>query len=145
MPRPMKGRRVCCLPRNNRFGPLGQGRGRAEGEIMTVDEYEAIRLIDYMNFTQEECAQQMKVARTTVQGIYDQARKKLARCLVDGKPLTITGGAYLLYGGKEEGGNLSRGACSRHRRGQRAFSGTGTCLQEETPASDADQEKDRNF
>ena len=140
MPRPMKGRRVCCLPQNNRFGPLGQGRGRAEGEIMTVDEYETIRLIDYMNFTQEECAQQMKVARTTVQGIYDQARKKLARCLVDGKPLTITGGAFLLYGGKEESGTLSRGACSRHRHGHRASCETETCLKEEETSSNTDQD-----
>ena len=41
---------------------------------MTVDEYEAIRLIDLLGFTQEECAKQMSVARTTVQGIYAEAR-----------------------------------------------------------------------
>ncbi|MDD3109869.1 MAG: DUF134 domain-containing protein, partial [Eubacteriales bacterium] len=67
MSRPMKGRNVCNLPRNDRFGPLGR-RNEQNGEIiMTVDEYETIRLIDEVGLTQEECARQMNVARTTVQ------------------------------------------------------------------------------
>ena len=110
----MKGRMVCCLPQDNRFGPLGRQSGRRQGLTMTVDEYETIRLIDYMNFTQEECARQMQVARTTVQGIYDQARKKLAQALVEGRPLTITGGVYELYGENLQNGHR-RGACRHHR------------------------------
>jgi len=118
MPRPIKGRNVCCLPRSTRFGPLGQRGVMRSGVTMTVDEFETIRLIDYMNFTQEECALQMNVARTTVQGIYDQARKKLARALVDCVPLTISGGEYKLYGGSWDSEACRRGACSRHRHGQ---------------------------
>ncbi len=112
----MKGRSVCCLPRHARFGPLGRGTGNFEEIKMTVDEYETIRLIDHEGFTQEECAQQMNVARTTVQGIYDRARRKLALLLVEGLPLSIEGGAYTLYG--ESGGGCGRGACGRHRRGR---------------------------
>ena len=67
MPRPRKCRRVCCLPNNGAFGPIGEQQP-AETVVMTVDEYETIRLIDQLGFTQEECAEQMKVARTTVQG-----------------------------------------------------------------------------
>lgn len=115
MPRPIKGRNVCDLPRNASFGPLGQ-HSRQNGEIiMTVDEYESIRLIDEVGLTQEECAQQMSVARTTVQSIYARARKKLAHSLVNGVALTIRGGEYKLCGDRKE-------ICDRyfcHRRGQR--------------------------
>ena len=62
--------------------------------MMSIDEYESIRLIDYEGLTQEECAKSMDVARTTVTSIYDSARKKLAKLLVEGKTLCISGGAY---------------------------------------------------
>ncbi len=95
MPRPVKSRRVCCLPRVTSFGPL-----KAEGETrlvqLTVDEYETIRLIDYVGMTQEMCAETMQVARTTVQAIYESARRKLACALVEGTLMRIEGGAYQL-------------------------------------------------
>ncbi|MGE5580596.1 MAG: DUF134 domain-containing protein [Bacillota bacterium] len=116
MPRPRKWRKVCRLPGNARFGPLG-GMSDSSGIVtMTVDEYEAIRLIDMEGFTQEESAQQMNVARSTVQGIYDNARKKLADSLVHGKVLLIEGGEYILCDGLEE--TCRCGGCHRHRHGQ---------------------------
>lgn len=112
MPRPIKGRKVCCLPQSERFGPLGRKGALPEEIVMTVDEYETIRLIDYLDFTQEECAKQMNVARTTVQGIYSLARKKLSHALVDGRPLVISGGEYKLCGGLDA--SCGRGCCRRH-------------------------------
>jgi len=82
---------------------------------MTVDEYETIRLIDLEGFNQEECAAQMNVARTTVQGIYINARKKLAESLINGKVLFIEGGEYRLCEGT--GSNCYSGGCRRHRHG----------------------------
>ncbi len=89
MPRPMKWKKVCCLPESSKFGPLDLKVDDENNVRMTVDEYEAIRLIDLEGFTQEECAKQMDVARTTVQGIYAEARKKIAESLVNGKVLLI--------------------------------------------------------
>ncbi len=91
MARPRKCRRVCGMPRNNRFAPVGEPAVE-ERVIMAVDEYETIRLIDLGGYTQEECAEQMGIARTTVQGIYNEARRKLADTLVNGKMLYIEGG-----------------------------------------------------
>lgn len=115
MPRPIKWRRVCCLPDNSRFGPLGTNEGDNDLVNMTVDEYETIRLIDLENFTQEECARQMNIARTTVQGIYSDARRKLAESLVNGAVLYIEGGEYRLCDGN---GKACGAGCRRHRHGR---------------------------
>jgi hypothetical protein len=83
---------------------------------MTVDEYETIRLIDLEGMTQEECARRMHVARTTVQGIYNEARKKVATSLVDSKILLIKGGEYRLCDGA--GPSCGGRGCHRHRCGR---------------------------
>lgn len=114
MARPRKWRKVCSLPERSRFGPLDSPPGGENHVQMTVDEYEALRLIDLEGFTQEDCAEQMHVARTTVQSIYAEARKKLAESLVYGKVLVIQGGEYRLCEGL--GNGCGRG-CHRQRRG----------------------------
>ena len=83
---------------------------------MTVDEYETIRLIDHECFSQEECSGYMRIARTTVQLVYNNARKKIADALVDGRTLRIEGGEYHLCEGKEA--YCGCGGCRRHRCGQ---------------------------
>jgi predicted DNA-binding protein (UPF0251 family) len=115
MARPMKWRRVCCLPENNRFGPLDSPADAENCLKMTIDEYETIRLIDLEALTQEECAGQMNIARSTVQSIYSEARKKLAESLVNGRVLLIEGGEYRLCEGPE---NICGRGCHRHRRGR---------------------------
>ena len=64
----------------------------AEPILLTLDEYEVIRLVDLGCQTHEQCAAQMDISRSTVQEIYESARRKIAACLVHGKPLHITGG-----------------------------------------------------
>lgn len=94
MPRPRKCRRVCLMPSSTNFGPLDTDDSERPIISMGVDEFEAIRLIDLEELTQEEAAERMNVARTTAQAIYTSARKKLAECLVSGKDLRIDGGDY---------------------------------------------------
>lgn len=113
MPRPRKWRRVCCMPERDRFGPLDAQVDHEQFVIMTIDEYETIRLIDLEGFTQEECARQMNIARTTVQGMYNEARRKLAESLVNGKILRIEGGDYQLCDRLENSCGCIR--CRKHR------------------------------
>lgn len=130
MPRPKKCRRVCMLPRASAFVPVGCGQ--YSGEVtMTVDEYESVRLIDYEGLSQEECSNYMSIARTTVQLIYNRARRKLARALVEGLPLKIEGGDYRLCdeSGPCRGGHGGHGGCHRHCQQRRGASAPG---QEET-------------
>jgi len=116
MPRPRKWRKVCCMPASSRFGPLDSTINADNNISMTIDEYETIRLIDLEGFTQEECAVQMNIARTTVQGIYNDARKKLSESLVNGKVLRIEGGDYQLCDGLEI--KCGCGGCYKHRCGR---------------------------
>ena len=118
LPRPRKCRKVCCLPASNQFGPLGTLKTPDNFITMTVEEYETIRLIDLQGFMQEECADQMNIARTTVQRIYIDARKKLAESLVNGKILMIEGGDYKLCEGLEE--SCVCGGCRGRRCGGKA-------------------------
>jgi predicted DNA-binding protein (UPF0251 family) len=111
LPRPQKCRKVCCLPQNSGFTPINGKELTAI--VLTVDEYEAIRLIDKEGFSQEECGSYMRVARTTVQQIYATARKKMADALVDGLPLKIEGGNYRLCDGQEA--YCGCGGCRKHR------------------------------
>lgn len=93
MSRPQKSRRICSMPVNTSFGPLDE-HDASDVITMTVDEFEAIRLIDLLGLNQEECSKRMDIARTTAQAIYNSARKKLARCLVEGADLHVDGGEY---------------------------------------------------
>lgn len=63
-----------------------------EEVVITLDEYEVIRLIDLEKLSQEQCSIQMNVARTTITAIYDSARSKIADALINGKKLLIDGG-----------------------------------------------------
>lgn len=99
MPRPTKCRRVCQFPQTLEFCPAQGAQGK-DPIILTVDEYETIRLIDREDLSQEQCAARMQVSRTTVQQIYANARKKLALALVDSLPIRIQGGDYQLCDGR---------------------------------------------
>ncbi len=110
MPRPCKRRRICTEPLCTRFAPCEKDMNGGEIVTMALDEFECIRLMDLEGLTQEQCAMQMDVARTTVQAIYSSARKKLAECLVSGKELRIGGGNYTLCG-------QQKSCCQKHCMG----------------------------
>ena len=113
MPRPPRCRRICSAPRVERFCPCDVAESAPI--LLTLDEYEVIRLVDLKQQTHEQCAAQMDISRSTVQEIYENARRKLAACLVYGKPLHITGGNVRICRGQEQryGSCHRAGTCDR--------------------------------
>ncbi|MCD8220919.1 MAG: DUF134 domain-containing protein [Clostridiales bacterium] len=94
MARPQKFRCICSFPKNTEFHP--QDCLWTDSVNLTCDEYEVIRLLDYEHQTQEQCARKMDISRPTVTRIYEEARRKIADTLVNGKRLTIGGGDVIV-------------------------------------------------
>ena len=94
MPRKQRCRCIEGYPDHWAFSP--EELSGKEPVVMTLDEFETIRLLDREGLTQEQCAEKMGIARTTVTAIYESARRKVASALVDGKQLLIRGGNYRL-------------------------------------------------
>lgn len=111
MARPQKNRRVCDMPAADRFisvcGPphsdSADSPDPAHSVVLTIDEYEALRLIDHEGLTHSECAAQMNISRTTATEICESARRKVAEAIVSGKGLVIRGGSWeLCSGGRKD-------------------------------------------
>ncbi len=94
MPRKQRCRWIGGYPDHWEFSP--EEITDSEPVVMSLDEFETIRLLDREGLTQEQCAERMGVARTTVTAIYDSARRKIAEALTAGKRLMIRGGNYAL-------------------------------------------------
>ena len=92
MPRKKRNRRIQVPPVIKGMSVFGI-RGRKSNEvILHLEEYEAIRLLDYQNLTQEEAAVHMDISRPTLTRIYEEARNKVATAFVEGRDLIFRGG-----------------------------------------------------
>ncbi len=96
MVRPCSRRRIMRLPRAVCFRPVGVPVKDLEEVILTLDEFEAIRLADAEGFYQEHAARSMNVSRQTFGRIINSARHKVADILSKGKALRLEGGVFFL-------------------------------------------------
>jgi len=92
MPRPKCCRRVAGEPACKVFKPAGVPGSLLEEVILSIDEFEAIRLADLEGLYHEQAAERMSVSRQTFGRIVEEARGKIARVLVEGLALRIEGG-----------------------------------------------------
>jgi predicted DNA-binding protein (UPF0251 family)/DNA-directed RNA polymerase subunit RPC12/RpoP len=67
--------------------------------LITIDEYEALRLADFEGKSQREASTIMQVSQPTFNRILSSARSKVAKGLVQGSVLRIEGGRYVLADG----------------------------------------------
>lgn len=115
MPRPRRYRRVGFEPDVTYFKPAGIRLIELEESTVTVDEFEAIRLKDFLGLEQEEAAKKMNISQPTFHRLVLAARKKIADAIVNGKAIKI------------EGGNFKMVQTAADRRGKdRGFGGPAT-------------------
>ncbi len=107
--------RVRRLPNINYFTP--KGVKKLEELILTVIEFEAIRLKDSEGLDQIEAAKKMNISQSTFNRVISSARKKVADAIVNGKAINIKGGNYIIA--------RVRGTDTRPRRGRRGGFGLG--------------------
>jgi predicted DNA-binding protein (UPF0251 family) len=62
--------------------------------ILTIDEFEALRLADLEALSHEEAAKKVKISRATFGRIIEKARRTVADALVNGKAILIEGSNY---------------------------------------------------
>lgn len=111
MPRPPRQRLVAGQPAATVFKPAGIRVRDLEWTNLTLDEFEAIRLIDGEGMDQETLADKMGVSRPTVTRILASARAKIARTLARGQALLIEGGPVIQNKpGKDAPREAARGA-----------------------------------
>ena len=98
MPRPKKLRSVHRPPLFSVFKPAGIRQGELQPLGLRLDEFEAIRLADYLGLDHAESAEQMDISRSTFSRLVEKARHKIAQFLVEGGNLQIDGGQIHFQG-----------------------------------------------
>lgn len=92
MARPCKCRHICGNPQINYFKPRGLSLSQLEEVVLTIDEFEAIRLADLEGLYQEDAAKNMNISRQTFGNIIESAHRKIGDAIVNAKALKIEGG-----------------------------------------------------
>ena len=93
--RPRIPRFISEIPKVKEFVPKDGGDNN-DTVILTYEELETIRLVDYLGFSQEEGAELMGVSRRVFWNILRSARRKVSDFLINGKVLRIEGEGYRL-------------------------------------------------
>ncbi len=94
--RPRCLRNVSEIPDITYFKPRGIPLSELETVILTVEELEAIRLVDFAGLEHEDAAEKMSVSRKTLWRDLKSARKKVADALINGKAIEIKGGDFVV-------------------------------------------------
>ena len=130
MGRPRRCRRVFFNPRITHFKPAGVFLRDMENVILTRDELEAIRLIDFEKVGQSKAGKKMKISQPTLSRVLKSAREKLADAVINGKAIKIKGGDFEMIQQRGRGLGLGKGNVSggRGRMGGMAAGPGGKCV-----------------
>lgn len=89
MPRPCVRKRIRGNPNSFYFKPSGVKMSKLEEVVLDLPEFEAIRLVDLMEFSQEEAGLRMQISQSTLSRVLRSGRKKISDAIVSGKAIRI--------------------------------------------------------
>ncbi len=89
---------ISAIPPIANFQPFGIPPEHIKTIYITLEELEALRLVDLESMQQEEAAYTMGVSRKSLWNDLKSARKKVAEALVNGWAIRIEGGNYIVRG-----------------------------------------------
>lgn len=92
MRQPYRKRKIHTPPLFHSFKPVGVPRRVLKQIVLTLDEYEALRLGYYVNLDHLEASKFMCISRPTFTRLIEKARSKMTQALVEGCELVIQGG-----------------------------------------------------
>ena len=127
MPRPRRIRRIYFQPDVTYFKPVGIPMIHLKENVLSFDELEAIRLIDYENIEQSKVAKKMNISQPTLSRILKSARRKIADALINAQAIKIQGGDFEMAQPRARGLGLGRGRIigGRGRMGGSVAAGPG--------------------
>lgn len=99
MPRKKLHRLVTREPPVSVFKPAGIPAMDLDEILITIDEFEALRLADLEGLSQRDASIEMHISQPTFNRVLSSARHKVAIALVQGYVLRIEGGRYVLTDG----------------------------------------------
>lgn len=109
MGKPKKEKKVESEPIAVYFKPIGTSKIATEEVILNMEEFEAIRLKDFMSLEQKKAAKCMKISQPTFHRLLLSARKKIGEAIVQGKGIRIEGGTYKIHKKEVEELNVPKG------------------------------------
>ncbi len=119
MARPKRLRHLASAPPVHCFHPADDEHCYMQRDIiiLSMDEFESLRLADLECHSQELAAKKMGISRATFGRIIEAGRSKVARALVEGCRLEISGGSFMFGHGRHL-------QCPRCRRRQQRSTNT---------------------
>jgi uncharacterized protein len=92
MPRPKCCRMISCAPDTTYYKPKGIPASALKEIVVTLDEFEALKLADFQQLYQEKAAEAMHISRQTFGRVIESAHYKIAWALSQGHAIRIEGG-----------------------------------------------------
>lgn len=87
---------VYAEPGVDYFKPRGVPIKEIEEVVISLEEFEAIRLKDLNELEQTEVAKKMKISQPTLHRMLSSVRKKISDAIINGKAIKIHGGNYYI-------------------------------------------------